>query len=400
MELLTRNVAQVVDQPNLERKLKAHRRLVVKFGRDPRSATLTLGHSVPLRKLRQFQLAGHQIVIVIGDFTARLGDPNAAEAGRTVLSKADLEKNVREIKKVFSQVLDPKKTKFTYNSSWLEKLKFDDVIRLASRFTVQQNIERDLFQNRIKLGKPIGLQEFLYPLLQAYDSVFLKPDLEVGGTDQTFNLLAGRQLMKAEGLEPQDILTVPMLTGTDGREMHTSSGNTINLTDRPNDMFGKLMGVRDDLIVQYLTLTTDMDQKEIDTIAAQLLHGTISPLEAKKILAREIVSLYHSSKDASDAQSEFENVIQSKGLPTEIISFTPGNSVNIIELLVESGLAKSRSEARRLVNQGGVDEVESEGNVVLNRKTINDPEATVAPTNVRGRATIIQVGKRKAVEVK
>lgn len=400
MELLERNVAQVVEKANLERKLQSGRRLVIKFGRDPRTPTLTLGHSVPLRKLRAFQLAGHQIVIVIGDFTARLGDPNGADAGRELVSKQELEKNVREIKRVFGKILDLKKTRFTYNSSWLEKMKLDELIRLSSHFTVQQNIERDLFQNRLKLGKPIALSEFLYPLMQSYDSVFLKPDLEVGGTDQTFNLLSGRQLMKAEGLTPQDILTTPMLIGTDGREMHSSWGNVINLTDTPTDMFGKLMGVRDDLIVNYLTLTTDLDHKEIDNLAAGLRHGTLSPIAAKKTLAREVVTLYHSSHAAAVAQAEFESVIQAKGIPNDRGSFAlkGSGSISILDLLVESGLTESRSAAKRLIEQGGVDEVQLENGQTSSRVTVKETGVAIKPHT--GRTVIIQVGKRKAVEVK
>lgn len=399
-DLLTRNVASVIEKDNLERKLRSNRRLVIKFGRDPRVPTLTLGHAVPLRKLRDFQRAGHHIVIVIGDFTARIGDPNAGEKEREILTPKEIDRNVAVIKKTFFKILDPKKTKFTYNSSWLEKLKFDDVIKLASSFTVQQNIERDLFQKRLAAGKPIGLHEFLYPLMQAYDSVFLKPDLEVGGTDQTFNLLAGRTLMKSSGLTPQDILTTPMLIGTDGREMHSSLGNFISLTDAPKDMFGKLMGVRDELIVQYLDLTTDLSTAEIDTIATQLKLGAISPIEAKKILAREVVALYHDARAAQAAQKEFEDVIQSKGLPTELGSFALGGtgSINLVDLLVESGIASSRSEAKRLVEQGGVDEVHVEGAAVVSRTTLSSVAAQIRPSS--SRSVIVQVGKRKAVEVK
>lgn len=399
-ELLTRNVASVIEKDNLARKLRANRRLVIKFGRDPRTPTLTLGHTVPLRKLRDFQRAGHQIVIVIGDFTARLGDPNAAEREREIISEAEIKRNVDVIKKQFFKILDPKKTKFTLNSAWLAKLKLGDVIKLASSFTVQQNIERDLFQKRLAAGKPIGLHEFLYPLMQAYDSVFLKPDLEVGGTDQTFNLLAGRTLMKAHGLTPQDILTTPMLIGTDGREMHSSFGNTISLSDRPNDMFGKLMGVRDELVVQYLDLTTDLSRTEIDTIATQQRLGAISPIEAKKILAREVVTLYYGSLAAQAAQREFEDVIQARGLPSEAPIFSLGGTgpINLVDLLVESKIAKSRSEAKRLVEQGGVDEVHVEAGVVVSRTTLANISAQIRPS--RARRVIVQVGKRKAVEVK
>lgn len=398
-DLLTKHVAGAIDQEELKRKLKAQRKLVIKFGRDPRTPVLTLGHAVPLRKLRDFQKAGHEIIIVIGDFTARLGDPADAEGEREVLSEKEIASNVTKIKHVFFKILDPKKTKFVNNSSWLGKLSFGDVIKVAANFTVQQNIERDLFQKRLAAHKPIGLHEFLYPLMQAYDSVELKPDLEVGGTDQTFNLLAGRTLMKAYGLKPQDILTTPMLIGTDGREMHSSWGNTILLTDDPFDMFGKVMGIRDELILQYMDLTTDMSASEIDGIASQLKHGTITAIDAKKTLAREIVSLYHSGEAANAAQQQFENVIQSRGLPEDrSIHKLKGLTVNIIDLLVESNLVSSRSEAKRLIEQGGVDKVHVEKGEIVNRTTLTDPMVQVGPHATQD--IIIQVGKRKAVEIK
>ena len=398
-DILIRNIADVIDRKNLENKLKSKRKLIIKFGRDPRIPTLHLGHSVPLRKLREFQLAGHEIVIVIGDFTARLGDPADSESQREIIKPQEIEKNVLAIKKIFFKILDPKKTKFTYNSSWLAKLNFADVVKLASNFTVQQMVERDLFEKRISSGKPVGLHEFLYPLMQGYDSVYLKPDLEVGGTDQTFNLLAGRTLMKNYGLVPQDILTVPMLIGTDGREMHSSWGNTISLTDEPFDMFGKLMGIRDELITKYMEMTTDMSLSEIDLVSAQLKSGQLSAIEAKKRLALEIVSIYHGAASARSAQTQFEQVIQAKGLPEDRLTYSIGGSgsINLLDLLTESGLSKSRSEAKRLVEQGGVDEVHLEEGVVTSRTTLKEPGATVK--YYRGRTVVIQVGKRKAVEV-
>lgn len=399
MELTSRRVAEVIDRKNLDKKLKSGSKLTIKFGRDPTSTTLTLGHTVPLRKLREFQLAGHQIVIVIGDFTGQLGDPSGMTK-RPKLTEKEIKANVAKIKSVFGKILDPKKTKFTYNSSWLAKLSFEDVVELAGHFTVQQNIERDLFQRRLKNGQPIGLDEFLYPLMQGYDSVHLKPDLEVGGRDQTFNLFAGRTLMGAYSLDPQDILTTPMLEGTDGREMHTSFGNVINITDSPTDIFGQLMGIRDELIVKYLDLTTEMSPTEVSTISTQLNLGAISRIDAKKILAREVVALYHGSRAALAAQKEFEDVIQGKGLPEEkgVFKLDGSGSINLVNLLVESGLAASRSQARRLVEQGGVDEVRVERGEVVSRLTRLEPDTSIQP-NGKGQ-TIVQVGKRRAIEVK
>lgn len=399
-DLLTRNVASIIDRKTLEEKLKKGRKLTIKFGRDPRTPSLHLGHAVPLRKLRDFQMAGHQIVIVIGDFTALLGDPADVEGQREQVTPSEIAKNVATIKKVFFKILDPKKTKFTHNSSWLAKLNFADVIKLASNFTVQQNIERDLFAKRISAGKPVGVHEFLYPLMQGYDSVYLKPDLEVGGTDQTFNLFAGRTLMKNYGLSPQDILTTPMLIGTDGREMHSSWGNTISLTDEPFNMFGKIMGLRDELITTYMELTTNMSFSEIDLVAAQLKSGQLSAISAKKKLAAEVVTLYHGGEKARSAHQEFEQVIQAKGLPEDrkVYSVGGAGSINLVELLTESGLSKSRSDAKRLIEQGGVDEVHLENGEVTSRTTLTEPAATIK--SYLGRTVVIQVGKRKAVEVR
>lgn len=398
-DLLTRNIAEVIDRKNLEAKLKSKRKLVIKFGRDPTTATLTLGHAVPLRKLREFQLAGHQIVIVIGDVTAQLGDPSGQTEARTKLQGKEIAANVRSLKVIFGKILDLKKTKFAYQHTWFDGLKLEDVTKLAANFTVQQMVERDMFAKRIAGGRPVGLDEFLYPLLQGYDSVHLMPDLEVGGTDQTFNLLAGRTLMKNYDLTPQDILTTPMLIGTDGREMHSSWGNTINLTDEPFNMFGKLMSLRDELITTYMEMTTDLSRSEIDLVSSQLKNGHLSAIDAKKKLAVEVVTLYHGGGSARAALKEFEEVIQARGIPEDRTSYSVGGSgsINILDLLTESGLAKSRSEAKRVVDQGGVDEVHLEKGVVTSRTTIKEAGATVK--YYRGRAVVIQVGKRKAVEV-
>lgn len=398
-DLLTRNIADVIDRKNLESKLKSKRKLVIKFGRDPTTSTLTLGHAVPLRKLREFQLAGHQIVIVLGDVTAQLGDPSGQTEARTKLQGKEIAANVRSLKEIFGKILDLKKTKFAYQHTWFDGLKLGDITKLAGNFTVQQMIERDMFAKRIAAGRPVGLDEFLYPLLQGYDSVYLKPDLEVGGTDQTFNLLAGRTLMKNYGLTPQDILTTPMLIGTDGREMHSSWGNTISLTDEPFNMFGKLMSLRDELITTYMEMTTDLSRSEIDLVSSQLKNGHLSPIDAKKKLAVEVVTIYHGGDKARTALKEFEEVIQARGIPEDRTVYSVGGSgsISILDLLTEAGLAKSRSEAKRLVDQGGVDEVHLEKGVVTSRTTLKEAGATVK--YYRGRTVVVQVGKRKAVEV-
>ena len=398
-DLLTHRVVDVIARPHLETKLRSGRPLKIKLGRDARVPTLHLGHSVALRKLREFQKAGHQIVIILGDFTSRLGDPNGDQT-REIMSEETIDRNVRQIRKIFDKILDPKTTEYVRNSKWLGKLNFGDVIHLASNFTVQQNIDRDLFQRRIKDRIPIGVHEFLYPIMQAYDSVMLECDLEVGGTDQTFNLLAGRTLMRAYGQEPQDILTTPMLIGTDGREMHASRGNFIALDDSATDMFGKLMGIRDDLIVTYLDLVTDLSRAEVQTITSQLKLGKISPIDAKKVLAREVVTMYHSASAAVQAQQEFESVIQAQGIPMERAYYALRGSaiISVVELLVESGVVSSKSEAKRLIDQRGVDEVHLVDGTVASRTPVTGLEATVRFDPKY--QTVIQVGKRKAVELK
>ena len=404
-ELLSRRVQQVIVKDNLQKKLDSGEKLAIKFGRDARKPTLTLGHAVPILKLREFQEQGHQIVIVLGDFTSRLGDPDSDTTSRELMSKDEVTQNVQQIRKIFDKVLDPDKTEYVYNSEWLEPLNFVDVIELASNFTVQQNLERDLFQKRIAKGTPIGVQEFLYPILQAYDSLaiskrFGRCDLELGGTDQTFNVLAGRALMKAQGLPPQDVLITPMILGTDGREMHSSQGNYISLTESPFDMYGRLMGVPDNLIINYLTLTTTMPMEKVTEVENKLKSGELSPIDAKKILADEVVTFFHSAEDAAEAKQEFENVIQGHGLPADRIKYELGDQekVNIVDLLTESGLASSKSDARRLVEGGGVDlvEVNSDGEVT-SRTTIQD---AIADVSHGPHWTIVQVGKRKAVELK
>jgi tyrosyl-tRNA synthetase len=404
-ELLTRRVHDVIVKDNLEKRLRKDEKLVIKFGRDARKPTLTLGHAVPILKLREFQQLGHKIVIVLGDFTSRLGDPDSENVTRAIMDADEIASNVLAIRKIFDKILDPETTSYVYNSEWLETVSFGDVISLASNFTVQQNLERDLFQKRLKSGIPIGVQEFLYPILQAYDSIAITEkfghcDLELGGTDQTFNLLAGRALMKAKGLPPQDILITPMILGTDGKEMHSSQGNYISLADSPFDMYGRLMGIPDSLIVNYLALTTTTAIEKVKEIDGHLRSGSLGAIAAKKILANEVVSFFHGASESESAKREFESVIQGKGIPENRIKYELGekSGINIVELLAETGLASSKSDARRLVEQGGVDLVEmnSEGEIT-NRHTINDVSADVSPGD---RWTIVQVGKRKAVELK
>ena len=396
--LLARRVQDIYIRAELEKKLNSGKKLIIKLGRDPRKPDLHLGHAVSLRKLREFQNVGHQVVIVIGDFTARLGDPADANS-RNLLLKEDIEKNISGLKEQFLKILDPGSTKLVYNSKWLEPLNFGGVIKIASNFTVQQNMDRDLFQKRLKNNQPIGVHEFLYPLMQAYDSVELKPDLEVGGNDQTFNLLAGRTLMKAYGETPQDVLTTPMLEGTDGREMHSSWGNTINLTDKPTDMYGKLMSVRDELILKYLLLTTNLSDEEISQIDQEIKSGKLNPMNAKKRLAQEVVTLYYDETAAKLAQEEFERVIQSDGIPQDKIVFKVGKEgTNVIDLLFESGLTSSKNDAKRLVESGAVDLVKLDHQENLqSRNTVSGISTKIAPDSLL--RTIVQVGKRRAVEI-
>src|SRR3989344_467949 len=340
-KLLTRGVAEVIVKEHLERALNSDKKLRVKFGADPTAPDLHLGHAVVLRKLRQFQDLGHQVIFVIGDYTAKLCDPSGRSTTRPQLSDAEIKANAKTYFKQVGKILNVKKAEVRYNSEWYKKQKLEFVLGLMAKFTIQRVLERDDFQKRIKGGTEVYGHEILYPMLQAYDSVMVNADVEIGGTDQKFNMLAGRDLQRHLGVSEQDVITSPLLIGTDGqKKMSKSVGNYIALDELPSDMFGKIMALPDSLIDQYYELCTDVPRAVAD------------PREAKLELGRIIVSMYHDAKAGEKAKEEFVRVFSKGQAPSEV----PVKKVsqwNIVDVLVESGAAASKSEARRLIGQGG-----------------------------------------------
>ncbi len=351
-ELLTRGVEEIIDRANLEKKLKSGKKLRVKLGTDPTSPNVHLGRSIPLLKLRDFQKLGHQIIFIIGDFTGVIGDTSDKDSERPMLSKETIAANLKTYISQVSKIIDIDKTEIHYNSEWLSKLNYNDISQQANIFSLNEFISRDNISRRLKAGKRVSLRELLYPLMQGYDSVVVKADVEVGGTDQRFNLLAGRDIQKAYQQEPQDIITNPLIEGLDGRKMSSSFGNTVNLLDPPNDMFGKIMTLNDEFIIKYFTLLTRVDEKIILKHETDLRNGK-NPRDIKIDLAFEIVRMYHSEALATEAKAYFSNTFSSKKTPSDISEFKPSD-YNIVSILVESKLTKSKTEARRVIEQGGV----------------------------------------------
>ncbi len=346
-ELLTRGVEDLIVKEDLEKKMKSGEKLRVKYGIDPTGPRIHIGRASTMRKLKKFQDLGHQIVLIIGDFTGQVGDASDKDSERPMLSQDEVKENMRDYLDQISRIFDVSKVEVHYNSEWLGKLDFNDICQLADNFSVAEMIDRESFSKRFKEGKRISLREFMYPLMQGYDSVAIKADIEIGGTDQLFNVLAGRTLQKANNQEPQNIMTFGLLEGTDGRKMSTSWGNVILISDEPNEMFGKIMSIRDELLEKYFEICTDVPMDEV----RQLLSD---PRGAKIRLASEVVRIYHGEQEDQKAQEHFENVFSNKRTPEDVdeIEMKVGNKLT--EVLDRNELAKSRSEARQKINQGGV----------------------------------------------
>ncbi|MEK7127032.1 MAG: tyrosine--tRNA ligase [Patescibacteria group bacterium] len=385
--LIGRGVVDVIVKEELEQKLKYGKKLKVKLGIDPSGADLHLGHMVVVKKLREFQAAGHHIQLLFGNFTGQIGDPSDKLNSRGQKTQKELEKNAEKYLQQVSKILDTKKVDVVWNADWLAKLSFEDVVRLASVFTVHQMLERDMYQERIKKNHPIFLHEFLYPLMQGYDSVALKSDLEVGGTDQTFNLLAGRTIQKAYDQEPQNILTVTLLIGTDGKDkMGKSLNNYIGVTESPKEMYGKTMSIPDHLIMDYFELVTDLNMDEIEKVKKAMIEGE-NPRNLKMKLAKEIITLYHDRTAAVEAEKEFIEIFSKKGLPDDIeVKKLKKAKWNILDLIGEIGLSPSRNETKRLIQGGGI---KIDGEKVKSQ----DEEIDIS------KEKLIQVGKRKFIKV-
>jgi tyrosyl-tRNA synthetase len=353
--ILTRGVSEVLPSAGSLAKLMSEKKIRVYLGIDPTASFLTFGHTVVLRKLQQFADEGHHAILLIGSGTVRIGDPTGRDTARPVLTDEQIHDNFKSWKKQVGKVLDFDKIEVRYNGDWLDKLTFADIVKLAAKATVSQLIERDMFQTRIKNGLPVYAHEILYPLIQGYDSVAMDVDLEIGGTDQTFNMLMGRELQKVYNGRDKWTLSTPILSGTDGRKMSKSFGNYIALTDQPNDMYGKVMSINDELIVDYFNLLTDVPTTEIEEIHKSLVVGD-NPMKLKKLLAYTITKTYHSNNDAILAEKYFENTFQKKEVPSDIPVIKVQNlNIKIIDLLKLCLPEQSNSYLKRLIEQGGVE---------------------------------------------
>ena len=378
-KLLRRGVAEVIVADDMSRLLSSGRKLRLKEGFDPSVPDIHLGHMVGLKKLRQFQDLGHQVVLIVGDWTARIGDPSGASVTRPMLSAQEVEANARTYMEQFFKIVDKKKTEVRWQSEWFGGFNLADVIQLTSKFTIAQLLARDDFSKRYKDGRPITITEFLYPLLQAYDSVAVKADVEFGGTDQKFNLLLGRELQTTAGQKPQQVFLVPILTGTDGsQKMSKSLGNYIGVAEPPEEIYGKVMSIPDSLIMDYFTLVTDVPDDELEQFSKALEKEAVNPMELKKRLAREIVGQLYDKKAAAKAEEHFARVVQRKEAPEKVRLGTKSGS-KLRDYLIESGLARSGMEARRLIEQGAV---------IVNDQRITDPNWIVT------KYSIIRVGKK------
>lgn len=384
-----RGCAEIIGRENLLEKLKTGRTLKIKYGADPSAPDLHLGHTVVLRKLREFQEMGHVVQFLIGDFTAMIGDPTGRSLTRPPLLPEQIQENARTYQEQVFKILIPAQTEVVFNSTWCRPLAFADVIRLAARYTVARVLERDDFEKRFREGRPIGLHELLYPLIQGYDSVILKSDVELCGTDQIFNCLVARALQEDFGQVPETIVAMPLLEGLDGvQKMSKSLGNYIGVTESPKEMFGKLMSLPDALMMKYFDLLTDLPGPELDSLRQGLAQGSLHPRQAKVRLARQLVGQFHSASAAETAALEFDRIFKDHGLPEEIPEFEIAlekirdGKIGLLKLLLESGLVESRAEAERMVKQGAVQ---------INQVRISDHRQEVALHE----GEIIQVGKRK-----
>ena len=380
-ELLTRTVEEVVIFEHLKRRLLKGKKLRVKLGIDPTSPNIHIGRAIPLWKLREFQDLGHQAVFIVGDFTGQIGDTSDKEAERPMLSEREIKQNLKTYFSQAFKILDKSKTKAYYNSKWLKKLGFLEIGRMADKFGLHEFSSRELIKKRLDAEKRVSLREVLYPLMQGYDSVAIEADVELGGTDQRFNLLTGRAIQPLYGQEPQDIVMTKFpLEGTDGRKMSSSWGNVINITDEPGDMFGKIMSLEDRLIIKYFELATRVPLDEIEQVETELKKG-VNPRDVKKRLAREIVVLYHGEKEASKAKDEWDKVFSKGGLPSEIEEVKKTSLVEIVGMVMQG----SSSSAKILIDQGAV---KVNGEV--------KKEWSFMPQD----GDVVQIGSRKFVKVR
>lgn len=393
MDLIKRGAVEIIPEEELiqklEKSIKEGKPLNIKLGCDPSRPDLHIGHSVVLKKLEHFQSLGHLAILIVGDFTGMIGDPSERSATRPSLTLEETRINGESYFNQATKILDKDKTKMVYNSEWLSKMNFEEVIKLSSKYTVARMIERDDFTKRFKAGEPISVHEFLYPLAQAMDSVSIKSDVELGGTDQKFNLLVGRDIQREYGMEPQCILTMPLIVGTDGVEkMSKSYDNYIGISESPKEIYGKTLSIPDSLIYIYFELASDLSSDELKKIREQLDNPNVNPRNIKRHLARTFVRIYHSEQAAKDAEAEFDKIFIKKEVPDDVQEFTLDmNQINIIDLILLVKFAPSKGEAKRLISQGGVS---------INSKKITDFNELLKIED----GTVLKVGKRKFIKLK
>ncbi|MGB9876159.1 MAG: tyrosine--tRNA ligase [bacterium] len=394
LEILTAGCVEVITEGELLERLRQKERLTVKYGADPTAPDLHLGHSIPLNKLRQFQELGHRVVFIIGDFTAMIGDPSGQSQVRKQLSREEVEKNAKTYLQQVGKILNLKKTEIIFNSQWFSSMDLEDVInQLASKYTLARMLERDDFSFRFKNEKPIYIHELLYPLMQGYDSLMISADVEIGGTDQKFNMLVGRELQRENGQPPQIVMTLPLLEGLDGvQKMSKSLNNYVGLTEPPQEMFGKLMSISDELMWRYLQLLLNYSESKIQRLKREVEEGRLNPMDVKMELAYRIVSTYHGEEEAEKAKEEFERIFRKGEIPSEIeeVKIEKENikegKIWIIKLLILSGFVNGSREAKRLISQGAVK---------VNKQQISNPDMDVTVEN----GMIVQIGKRKFFKV-
>jgi len=386
-EILTRGVEEVVPSANGLKDLMKKKKIRLYLGVDPTSPKIHLGHLVPLKKLKQFQKLGHEAILLFGTFTAQVGDPSGRDEQRKTLFLDQVKENMKTYKEQVSKFIDLSGIQIKYNADWLQKLTFSDIIKIASNFTVSRLLERDMFQRRLKEKKEVWVNEFLYPLMQGYDSVALDVDLEIGATDQTFNMLVGRKMQRVFNKKEKFVLTTPILLGLDGRKMSKTLGNTVDMTDSPNEIYGKIMSLSDNLIINYLELITDFPLEDIKKIKDDLKRKKINPRDVKATLSREIVNIIYGKNLASSAEKDFDKVFRKKQLPSRIPEVRMEKTdINILELLVKTRLVSSKSEAKRLIMQKGIKIngiIQKEWKKIIKIK----------------KGEVIQIGKRKFVKI-
>ena len=383
--VLQRAVAEIISESSLRERLDAGKPLRLKMGFDPSKPDLHIGHAVGMRKLRQFQELGHTVVLIVGDWTAQIGDPSGRDESRTMLTAEQVQANAKTYMDQFFVIVDRARTEVRWQSEWYGKFTLADVFNLTSRFTFADMMEHETFDKRVKEGRALSIMELMYPMLQAYDSIAIDADVEFGGMDQKFNILQGRRLQGMLGKTPQEVFLVPLIVGTDGRKMSKSFGNTIDLKAEPSDMYGKVMSLVDSVVIEYFRLVTDVPDAELAAMEKTMRAARINPRDLKMQLAREIVTQFHGADAARAAEAEFIKVFQKRELPTDMPTFAMTRDTPVIDLMIAAKLAPSRSEARRLVTQGGVR---------LDDATIKKIDAIIP-----ARDAVLRVGRRGFVRL-